>query len=396
MSADVSAEMNADIAPPPDLFRSFWIGGFECATHRNHLGQRLDMIAGSQHDLQAESDYKLLGSVGIRTVRDGVRWHLIEQERGRYEWSSFLPMLEAAKRQQTQVIWDLCHYGWPDDLDLFSAEFPERFARFAEATAQVVKASSDEVPFYAPVNEISFFAWAAARNLMFPYAEGKDVKIKRQLIRAAIQAMAAILGVDKRARFVFPEPIIHVVPQPGRPKSAKAAGEYSESQYEAWDMIAGYRSPELGGHAKYLDIIGANFYSTNQWFVLSGARLLWYQDPPNPRWRPLHKMLGDVWKRYGRPLFLAETSHVGTGRAPWIAKIGAEVTKARELGIPIQGICLYPIIDRYDWGDSTHWHNSGLWDFAQDSTGVLQRVLSEDYAHALCNVPFPLRFTATS
>jgi beta-glucosidase/6-phospho-beta-glucosidase/beta-galactosidase len=381
---------------PPDLFRSFWIGGFECATHRNHLGQRLDMIAGVQHDIQAESDYQLLGSVGIRTVRDGFRWHLIERERGRYDWSSFIPMLEAANRQKTQVIWDLCHYGWPGDLDLLSAEFPDRFARFAEQAARVVRSQSEEVPFYAPVNEISFFAWAAARNLMFPYAEGKDLEIKRQLVRAAVQAIAAVLGVDARARFIFPEPIIHVLPQPGKPETAGAARKYSESQYEAWDMIAGYQSPELGGKPEYLDIIGANFYGTNQWTVLDGVRLLWYRQPPEPGWRPLHTMLRDVWARYRRPLFIAETSDVGVGRAPWIRTIGLEVKKAIESGIPIQGICLYPVIDRYDWGNPDHWHNSGLWDFDVSDSGVLRRVLNQDYAEALQDGPFPLRFTGAA
>ena len=39
-------------------------------------------------------------------------------------------MLEAARDEGVQVIWDLCHYGWPDDLDIFSPQFVERFARF--------------------------------------------------------------------------------------------------------------------------------------------------------------------------------------------------------------------------------------------------------------------------
>ena len=38
---------------------------------------------------------------------------------GRYDWSSFLPMLRAARETGTQVLWDLLHYGWPDDLDIW-------------------------------------------------------------------------------------------------------------------------------------------------------------------------------------------------------------------------------------------------------------------------------------
>lgn len=51
------------------------------------------------------------------------------------------------------------------------------------------------------------------------------------------------------------------------------------------------------------------------------------------------------------------------------------------------GICLYPILDRPDWDDSTHWHNSGLWDLLPDASGTLQRVLDRPYAEALCRAP---------
>ena len=46
-------------------------------------------------------------------------------------------MLEAARAAGVQVVWDLCHYGWPDDLDVFSPAFVERFARFAGAAARI-------------------------------------------------------------------------------------------------------------------------------------------------------------------------------------------------------------------------------------------------------------------
>src|SRR3954471_16015291 len=92
------------------LFDSFWLGGFESACHINRTGQRLDMLAVTQHDQQAAEDYALLRSIGIKTARDGLRWHLIEQRAGQYDFSSFLPMFKAAQKQGIQVIWNLCHY----------------------------------------------------------------------------------------------------------------------------------------------------------------------------------------------------------------------------------------------------------------------------------------------
>ena len=74
------------------LFQSFWIGGFECSTHRTRDGRRLDLIAATAHDLHAEADYRAVAQHGRRTVRDGLRWHLIETAPGHYDWSSWLPM----------------------------------------------------------------------------------------------------------------------------------------------------------------------------------------------------------------------------------------------------------------------------------------------------------------
>ncbi|EGH17762.1 hypothetical protein Pgy4_32921, partial [Pseudomonas savastanoi pv. glycinea str. race 4] len=112
------------------LFDSFFIGGFECASHRRRDGVRLDLLGSTGHDRWAPEDFAAMAEHGIRTVRDGMRWHLIETSPNCYDWSSFLPMLRAARRQGTQVIWDLCHYGYP-------------------AVAQVVKDEGETAPFYS-------------------------------------------------------------------------------------------------------------------------------------------------------------------------------------------------------------------------------------------------------
>src|SRR5688572_22287922 len=69
-------------------FKSFFMGGFECSTHRDARGRRLDLIASTRHDEFAEADYTRLLDRNIRTCRDGLRWHLIEKEPFRYDFSS--------------------------------------------------------------------------------------------------------------------------------------------------------------------------------------------------------------------------------------------------------------------------------------------------------------------
>src|ERR1044072_9254209 len=129
--------------PSQPLLRSFFMGGFECSTHRRADGRRLDLLAATGHDRHALADYQALTQHGINVARDGLRWHLIELSPGQYDWSSVLPMLRAARETGTQIIWDLCHYGWPDDLDIWSEDFIERFARFAAAASQVIRDETD-------------------------------------------------------------------------------------------------------------------------------------------------------------------------------------------------------------------------------------------------------------
>ena len=366
--------------PPPSPiagFRTFWMGGFEAACHVNQFGVRMDLIAGTAHDVRVLADYQMLKDSGIGVVRDAMRWHLIDTG-GDLNFSSFLPFLKASIEAKIQPIWTLCHYGMPDGLDPFSPEFIPRFRRFAAGAARLIREHTSEIPYYTPFNELSFFTWAASRNGMFPFAIGRDDELKRQLVRAVVEVCHELRAVDPRCRLVYPEPIINVVPPLDRPDLAGEAHRYTESQFDAWDMIAGLESPELGGSPDLLDIVGMNFYHSNQW-ELGAGRLAWEQVPRDPRWMPLSSMMERIWQRYRRPLFLAETSHIGIGRGDWITEVAEETQLALQRGVPVEGVCLFPIIDRYDWGDSTHWHNSGLWDLA---AGTMDRVLNPAYAAA--------------
>jgi beta-glucosidase/6-phospho-beta-glucosidase/beta-galactosidase len=379
-----SADVASSTPHRPSLFSSFWMAGFESACHINRRGTRLDMIAATQHDGFAEEDYARLRQVGISAVRDTVRWHLIERAPGHYDFSSLDGMAAAAERQRMQMLWDLCHYGLPDGLDIFSAAFVDRFAAFARAVARYFRERSDAVPFYTPMNEISFFAWAAGDAAWFhPFARGRGGEIKRQLVRAAVAATEAIWEVDRRARIVSVEPLINVIPPKGRPDVNGAAASYHNSQFEAWDMLSGALAPELGGRPAYLDVMGVNFYHDNQWEHPGGRKVAWHIKPRDPRWVPFHLLFKHAYERYRRPIFVAETSHVGSGRAEWLRELSAEIELAIEAGVPVEGVCLYPIIDRFEWDDPAHWHNSGLWDFTRDAGGNFVRVLNDEYAAEL-------------
>jgi beta-glucosidase/6-phospho-beta-glucosidase/beta-galactosidase len=342
------------------LFRSFFLGGFECSTHRLRSGRRLDLLRSTRHDELAGSDYRLLQRYGLCTARDGLRWPMIESRAGCYDFSGAVAMLKAARDADHEVIWDLWHYGWPDDIDIFSAEFVRRFAAFA---TEAVKRISDftAAPLVSPINEISFFSWAGAEGGIFnPFAQHRGDEMKRQLVRATVAAVDAMRQVNSNVRVFQVDPIINVVPRSRSEQDIADAENYRRSQFVAWDMILGRVEPELGGREDLIDVIGVNYYIHNQW-VWQGQMIV----PSDPRYRHVSAMLQEVYARYRKPVFVAETGIEDETRPAWLRYMCKEVFSACAAGVPVAGLCLYPIVNHPGWDDDRHCHN-GMFDYADE------------------------------
>jgi hypothetical protein len=160
-----------------------------------------------------------------------------------------------------QVIWDLFHYGWPDDIDIFSPEFVSRFAKMVHAFMQVLTEETNQTLFVTPVNEILFIAWAGGDVAYInPFTKGRGDELKIQLVKAAIAAIESVWEINPHSRIVPIDPIINIIADPQRPQDKDQAEGDRLSQYQARDMLAGRFRPELGGPEKYLDIIGLNYY----------------------------------------------------------------------------------------------------------------------------------------
>jgi hypothetical protein len=184
-------------------------------------------------------------------------------------------------------------------------------------------------------------------GLFAPFAARRGLELKRQLARAAIAGIRAIRDVDPRARFINVDPVIHVATK--LPHARRQALRASAAQYEAWDMLAGRLHPELGGSPDCMDIIGVNYYSDNQWF-LRGRTIR----QGHALYRPFRDILGEVHRRYQRPIIVAETGAEGDMRRPWFRYVCDEVYAAKSAGVPMQGICMYPVTDYPGWVDQRH------------------------------------------
>ena len=364
-------------------FLSYWQAGYEGADHVNHGGMAQDMNRANGHLQRAREDYGLLQQFGIRTVRESIGWRLVEHD-GYFDFSIIEGRARAARELGIQICWTLLHYGWPHDLDVYGGQFVPRFARYCRAVAQFLAPYGGPAPVFSPVNEISFTSWGMSvrmfRCLNMDY-EHAARDAKRQLVRAAIAGCDAIWEVLPGARMLHCDPLIHTIAHNDDTPSGLHAEAMRQSQFEAFDMLAGRRDPELGGAPRYLDLMGLNYYDTNQWEAATGQRLWWHLG--DQRRRPLHQMLLEVHRRYGRPLLLAETGHVGSGRGIWIREVAEQTVMARQRGADMCGICLYPGIDRPDWENPDYWHRSGLWDVEHRGGDPQARVLATAYATGL-------------
>lgn len=356
-----------------NVLNSWFMAGFECSSHRRKDGVRLDLIRATGHDRHVLQDYRRCRELGFGTVRDGLRWHRIEKAPGQYDWSSWLPMLEASEQAGVQVIWDLFHYGSPDHIDQAAADFPDRFTEFAVAAIDVQQSVSDRPPLVCPLNEINFMSWAVEVEY-FPRVGPKQVGwFKRQLVRTAVTVAKAIRREWPNAFITWAEPLIHVAPHSYRRPEVRAAEEYRQGQFEAYDWIMGRAEPEFGGDPSLADVVGLNFYPHNQWYLDGPTIPMGHHE-----YRPLSDMLIEVAERYGKPIFLSETGAEGTGKPSWLHYVCNEVRDAMSRGADIRGICWYPITAYPGWDNSRHAETGLLSTIVADGTRhVDQRLIAE-------------------
>lgn len=370
----------------PGIFPTFFLSGFECSTFLWKEGQRRNLIAETQHDRFARADYQFLHDLGIAVAREGIPWPLVDQE-GECDFSCLDPMIEAMNAAQVIPIWDMCHYGYPSDLDPFEGEdvFVERFARYCRRAAEYVVPRIHGPYFFTPINEITYFSFIGGEwGWVAPYRKTRPERYRLRdiLCRAAIAGVKAIREVEPSARMVHIDPLVNVVAPRDRPDLEEAARhETYEDTYHAWDILCGLDHPEYGGSPEVLDIVGVNNYAFGQMeYRESGPHAA--LKPDDDRIVPLCDLLKLVWERYKLPMLIAETAGLDTGRAHWLKDVIEESLAAVDQGMDMHGICLFPGVDMPDWHDG-EWLRMGLQDVQEDEEGILRRIPAENYINEL-------------
>lgn len=357
---------------------SFLIGGFECADMINNRGNRVDLLKATFHDAKAGDDYAMLAAAGITTVREGIRWSVVETAPYQYDFTEVINRMEAAKKHGIQVLWDICHFGYPDGLMPSHPQFADRFVGMCKAFTELYHAVGNTHPLIVtPVNEISFISWLGgdARGTV-PFAIHSGFDVKYFLCRTAIKGIEAIKSVDPSAQIMMVEPLIRVHPRTGE-EPCEHILNFNEGQFQAMDIITGRMCPELGGKPEYMDFAGFNFYYNNQW-EHCGPTLGWCK---TQRRTCFSELLKDAYHRYNKPVVLSETGHFKEDRGKWMRQITEDCITAMQKGVDLCGICIYPVLDRPDW-DAGHNIECGVWTY-NEATG--ERSVNEDYLATVKN-----------
>jgi hypothetical protein len=364
------------------VFSSFFLAGFECTTGMNKHGQWIDQIAATRHDSQMCEDYARLEKIGIKTVREGVRWPIVQLSFG-YDFSSVDTIIKSARIHGIEVIYDLFHFGYPAGLDLFSNDFLKQFGDYCGAVSRHIVSETDGPYFFTPVNEPSYFSWAAGdAGLFAPHLRACGAELKIRLVLAIIEGISAIRSVCPQARFINVDPLCRVVAPPGRPDLEEAVEKFNtDAVFQCWDMLSGRTYPELGGRQDILDIVGINYYWTNQW-VWGQPELFIEED--NPKYQRLRDLVLSVAKRYPNEILISETGNLGPKRSTWLDTLAEEAEALLMQGTPLRGICLYPILSMPEWHDPSIWTQMGLWDLVRNN-GNLERECHKPMMKSLAN-----------
>jgi beta-glucosidase len=369
------------------------------------LGRRaLDEYELTQHYHYWHDDLGLARECGATTIRYGIPWYRVEPERGRFAWDWLDRVVDRHEELGLEVIVDLMHYGTPLWLDnqFVNRDYPGRVAAYAAAVAERYRG---RLTAYTPLNEpLVNVTFCGESGVWPPHLTGDDgyVQVLRGIVRGIVETQRAIGD----ATFVHVEAVLRFA---GAIESHRDRVDFLEGRallvedlltgrVEDDHPLAGYLRANgfddedfswFAANTAEPDVMGVNYYphlSTSE--LVAGEEIA----PPRPVTPRAHETGGVeglehalrlFWERYGRPVFVTETSMVGPSalRVRWLDESLELISRLREEGVDVVGYTWWPLFHFVDWSyrDSggrpeDHLVEMGMYDLVPNDVGVLMRV----------------------
>jgi beta-glucosidase/6-phospho-beta-glucosidase/beta-galactosidase len=337
-------------------------------------GRSLDEYELSGHYDHWREDIDAIASLGVDSIRWGLPWYRVEPAPGKWDWSWTDEVIERISRERgLELIADLVHYGTPAWMPdgLADPDYPRRVEEYAAAFAERYRGS---VRWATPCNEPYTAAlWSGKRGEWPPHLGSEEglLRILAQATLGAAYSSAALASAGIRCAHVE-------VAGGARPERGSDDPELrAEAELECarqrlyWDLIFGLVDDghPLRGHLEShglgeemisriasvrapVDIVGVNYYP--QWSFLEYRRApdgsIVSRELPSGT-EGLEELCRDLASRYGKPLFITETSWRGDdgGKIEWMEASIASVRRLATEGLAIAGYAWFPAIEMIDW-----------------------------------------------
>ncbi len=370
-------------------------------------GERpLDEYELMQHYRFWKEDLEYCAEAGSEMVRWGIPWYRVNPEPGRWDWSWLDRVIDVFEENQLDLVTDLVHYGTPLWLEneFVNPDYPQRVAEYAAAVAERY---AGRITHYTPLNE-------PLLNIMYcgefgqwpPHLTGDRgfVDVLRGISRGIVTTQSAIAEVDAAADFVHVEASFRFA---GDTAAHRDTHEHLRQRaYLVQDLVMGRVHPD---HAlvPYLerngftdedfdwartniadpDVVGVNYYPQHSTELFqAGVTLGGGPNDLRPRLDAGTDGLKDVItsfaERYGKPVFLTETSYTGTvqERISWMDQSVAAVNELRGDGVDVVGYTWWCITDMMEWSyrpgtgkPMDYLLAMGLWSLEEAADGTLVR-----------------------
>jgi beta-glucosidase/6-phospho-beta-glucosidase/beta-galactosidase len=349
-----------------DDFR--WMTGFECSTFPQ-IG--MDELSLTQHDRFWGSDIVRAVEAGCRTIRYGIRWHVVNPQPQVWDWASVDGPMELMRHLGIEPVVDLFHFGVPAWMGtgVMSSIFPDLQAELCAAFAR----RYPWVRWYTPTNEPYIMAqFGGETGAWYPYEHGLNnfVTALRNVARGLCEGWAAIRDVRDDARLMISDTCEywHALDDRVRER-ADLMNERRFLMHELYGGRVGRDHPlrewliEHGmdrgdldwfeENPATLDVIGLDHYPHSEHELSTDADGDLVDRP-----RPLDGQLGPAelcrqyFARLGRPMIFAETGAPGDDatKIAWLDRLVDQVRQVRAEGVPLIGITWWGLIDQVDWG----------------------------------------------
>jgi beta-glucosidase len=376
------------------------IGAFESTYLPRH---DTDIFESTGHHLNWRQDLDLLAGCGVTRLRYPVRWHRVEAEENVLDWQETDEVLHYLRDHGFRPIIDLVHHtSYPRWLKRGFADprFGPAYLRYAEAFALRYPWVEEYTLFNEPFSTLFL---AGHEGLWPPYQTGLRNFVGQiiNVLTAVTEASRAYAELLPGARHVWVDTCEHHTGAGNGTAYAEMANErrflvldsFLGRGYDLDGPLAG-QLREAGGERLLelepgrIDTLGLDYYAHCQWhFDDDGGT------PHTPDPLPLAEQIHSYYQRYRLPCMLTETNIRGhaSDRATWFKYVLEQCEQARGMGVPLDGLCWFPVIDSTDW-DSLLYRSDGH----IDPVGVywldqdLERqpsVMSESYAKAAAGTP---------